>query len=114
MAFWPRSLLSLFSNDLAIDLGTANTIVFARELSGMIEGFRYTGPAGAGFFSEVSKLVAQVQQGEIDEGLLRAVNQVGGILFHYPATEVERLVRAIANADEPADGIAALFGRRPD
>ncbi|MDQ7006480.1 MAG: rod shape-determining protein [Acidobacteriota bacterium] len=30
MAFWPRSLLSLFSNDLAIDLGTANTIVFAR------------------------------------------------------------------------------------
>ena len=31
MAFWPRSLLSLFSNDLAIDLGTANTIVFARD-----------------------------------------------------------------------------------
>ncbi len=30
MAFWPRSVLSLFSNDLAIDLGTANTIVFAR------------------------------------------------------------------------------------
>jgi rod shape-determining protein MreB len=26
----PRSLLSLFSNDLAIDLGTANTIVFAK------------------------------------------------------------------------------------
>jgi len=31
LAFWPRSLLSLFSNDLAIDLGTANTIVFARD-----------------------------------------------------------------------------------
>jgi rod shape-determining protein MreB len=30
LAFWPRSLLSLFSRDLAIDLGTANTIVFAR------------------------------------------------------------------------------------
>ncbi len=30
MAFWPRSLLSVFSNDLAIDLGTATTIVFAR------------------------------------------------------------------------------------
>ena len=29
MAFWSRSLLSLFSNDLGIDLGTANTIVFA-------------------------------------------------------------------------------------
>ena len=30
MGLWPRSLLSLFSNDLAIDLGTANTIVYAR------------------------------------------------------------------------------------
>ncbi len=30
MAFWPRSMLSMFSNDLAIDLGTATTIVFAR------------------------------------------------------------------------------------
>lgn len=30
MAFSPRSLLSLFSKDLAIDLGTANTIVFGR------------------------------------------------------------------------------------
>ena len=30
MSWSPRSLLSLFSNDLAIDLGTANTIVFAK------------------------------------------------------------------------------------
>ena len=27
---WTRSLLSMFSNDLAIDLGTANTLVFAK------------------------------------------------------------------------------------
>src|SRR2546426_12084259 len=30
MTWSPRSLLSTFSNDLAIDLGTANTIVFAK------------------------------------------------------------------------------------
>src|SRR3989441_2621821 len=30
MTWSPRSLLSLFSNDLAIDLGTANTIIFAK------------------------------------------------------------------------------------
>src|SRR6059036_1509588 len=30
MQWSPRSILSLFSNDLAIDLGTANTLVFAR------------------------------------------------------------------------------------
>jgi rod shape-determining protein MreB len=30
MSFSARSLLSLFSNDLAIDLGTANTLVFAK------------------------------------------------------------------------------------
>ena len=27
---WTKSLLSMFSNDLAIDLGTANTLVFAK------------------------------------------------------------------------------------
>ena len=30
MAWSPRSILSLFSNDLAIDLGTANTLVYAK------------------------------------------------------------------------------------
>src|SRR6185295_13305994 len=30
MSWSPRSLLAMFSNDLAIDLGTANTIVFAK------------------------------------------------------------------------------------
>src|SRR5262245_45835027 len=30
MSWSPRSLMSLFSNDLAIDLGTANTLVFAK------------------------------------------------------------------------------------
>ena len=30
MRWSPRSLLSLFSNDLAIDLGTANSLVFSK------------------------------------------------------------------------------------
>jgi rod shape-determining protein MreB len=30
MGWSPRSLLSLFSNDLAIDLGTANSLVFCK------------------------------------------------------------------------------------
>jgi len=30
MAWSPRSMLSLFSNDLAIDLGTATTLVYAK------------------------------------------------------------------------------------
>src|SRR5881409_2826473 len=30
MGWSPRSILSLFSNDLAIDLGTANTLVYVR------------------------------------------------------------------------------------
>src|SRR3989442_5719015 len=30
MKWSPRSILSLFSNDLAIDLGTANTLVYVR------------------------------------------------------------------------------------
>ena len=30
MSFSPRSLLSMFSNDLAIDLGTANSLVYSK------------------------------------------------------------------------------------
>ena len=91
------------------------TVVFARELGGAVEGFRYGGPAGSGFFDESTRLIVELQQGELDVGLLKAVNQVGGILFHYPATEVERLARAvIAAGKDPSAAFSALYGGRPE
>lgn len=73
--------------------------VGARELSGVatkIAGidtqFSYSGPAGLRFFSEMDKLGQQIGQGEADKALFKALNNVGGLLFHYPAGQVNRVI----------------------
>lgn len=90
----------------------SGTLVGLREFSGMAQGFYdYQGPAGARFFGETGKLIKQVAQGEADEALLRAVNQTAGIVFHYPAGQVDRMVRGFAAAIEGEAGpLAPLFG----
>lgn len=67
-------------------------MVFVRELGGIFEGRNYEGPAGGRFFSEAYKLARQVEQGELDRGLWTSANKVGGILFHYPSTQLQRTV----------------------
>jgi hypothetical protein len=70
------------------------TMVGVREISSAIQGFHgYQGPAGARFFSELGGLAKQVQQGEADEAFWRSLNKTGGILFHYPATQLEKTLR---------------------
>lgn len=73
--------------------------VGARELSGVatkIAGidtqFSYSGPAGLRFFSEMDKLGQQIGQGEADKALFKSLNNVGGLLFHYPAGQVNRVI----------------------
>lgn len=69
------------------------TMVGLRELGASINGFYgYEGPAGTRFFSEVAKLGKQVEQGEVDAPLLKRLNNAAGILFHYPAGQVNRTV----------------------
>ena len=58
--------------------------------------FGYAGPAGLRFFSEMNKLGVQVGQGELDMALFKAANNVGGLLFHYPASQVNRAVEGSA------------------
>jgi len=119
-------LFNLLSNQAQYVM---NTVPFVRELSGTLQGFGYSGPAGGGVFKEGSTLLALVLK-EIDqwdsttltpeqiakrhEDELKSVNQVAGILFHYPATEVERMARAAAALDHSAwDAFKALFGYKP-
>ncbi|NYT44606.1 hypothetical protein H0A64_07170 [Alcaligenaceae bacterium] len=64
--------------------------------------FGYTGPAGTRFFSEITRLGQQIGQGDLDTALLKATNNVAGLIFHYPAGQVQRTV----------DGIAALIDGR--
>lgn len=76
-------------------LSTAlNTMVFVRELGGLaFEGARgYSGPAGARVFQLAYDLGTQVKQMEPDEGLAKAVNNAAGIIFRYPALQVQRSV----------------------
>lgn len=87
------------------------SVVGLREIGSGLQGYQYTGAAGARIFGEVNKLTKQVLEGEIDAGLLKALNQVGGIVFHYPAGQVERTVRGVvAIAEGEAGPQAALFG----
>ena len=58
----------------------------------------YTGPAGVRFFSEVSKLAKQIGQGEADEPFWKSLNSTAGIIFHYPAGQINSTV----------DGLVAL------
>src|SRR3990167_2017853 len=72
------------------------TMLGLRELSGTVQGlYGYEGPAGARFFSESAKLIRQIEQGEIDEALWKSLNKTAGILFHYPALQMERVARGI-------------------
>lgn len=64
-------------------------VFFLRELSGVVQGYDYRGPAGWKFVSSLQRLGEQIGQGQADEALRRAALEVTGILFHYPSRQVE-------------------------
>jgi hypothetical protein len=69
------------------------TMVGLREVGAAVAGFNgYQGPAGTRFFSELGKFGKQVEQGDVDGALLKSLNNAAGILFHYPAGQVNRTV----------------------
>ncbi len=91
-------LQKLAKEQLSYLLGT---VVGLREVGAAITGFNgYQGPAGTRFFSEVGKLAKQVEQGEIDIALIKAMNNTAGILLHYPAGAVNRAVEGFIALQE--------------
>lgn len=107
------------AEELAKELGreTASyllgTLPYFRELGGAVQGFEYRGPAGLGFLAHTSKAIAQAQQGELDEPLLRALNQAAGTAFHYPANQVDRTVRGLIAISEGEAGPQAILTGPP-
>ena len=92
------------------------TMIGLRELNAAVSGsMGYEGPAGARFFADVAKLVKQAEQGEADEAFWRAANELGGVLLHYPALQIDRTVRGIiAMSDGSTENpIAPLVGPPP-
>lgn len=79
-----------------------NTMVLVRELQSLVsEGARgYAGPAGARALEVFYKLGQEIKQGQLDEGFWRALNTSGGIIFRYPAAQVQRTVDGWAALEE--------------
>ena len=74
-------------------------IPMIREFASEAAGFR-----GGGVFSSViadtAKVIEQVGQGEIDEALLTSANNLGGTLFKYPSSQINKTGRAIVQYSE--------------
>jgi len=77
-------------------------MVGVREMSSMVSGyFGYSGPAGTRFFSEMTKLGKQIEQGKFDSAQFwKALNAAGGILFHYPSGQIQRAVEGTIAIEE--------------
>jgi hypothetical protein len=81
------------------------TVVGVREFASAIDPrFSYSGPAGVRIIAEAQRLATQISQGELDDALRRSAISVGGILLHYPAAQINRII----------DGMLALEDGRTD
>lgn len=96
------------------------TMVLLREAGAAVQattgtgGVDYTGPAAVRFFAELAKLGKQVQQGDADEAFWKALNSVAGIIFHYPAGQINATVSGInALADGKTENPGALLVGAP-
>lgn len=84
------------------------TMLGVREVAGLAAGaFGYQGPAGARAFASVGRLgtqTAQILKAEtdeereeaFDEAFWKSLNEVAGVLFHYPASQVGKTVSGAA------------------
>lgn len=108
-----KLLKKIAAENLSYLLGS---MVLLRELAPAVQAAAgvseynvgYGGPAGLRFFGELVKLGQQVGQGDIDGAMLKAANNVGGVLFHYPAGQINRTVEGAISMMEGRDGPGAM------
>jgi len=100
------------SSFLGLLVGVRELEGFAEKLAGIEQYHRgYSGPAGLRILSELDKLGAQIQQGELDRALIRAGINVAGITLHLPSAQVNRTLDGVlAVMDGQAGPAAAVFG----
>lgn len=91
------------------------TMIGLREMNAAVSGsMGYEGPAGARFFADVAKFSKQAYQGDADEAFWRSANELGGVLLHYPALQIDRTVRGMIELSEGGENpLAPLFGPKP-
>lgn len=94
------------------------TMLLVREASAAVQAAMgqytdYGGPAGVRFFKELARLGKQIEQGEADEAFFKALNNTAGVLFHYPAGQVQRTVLGAEAFSEGEAGLGALIAGPP-
>lgn len=117
---WPAFATSVGGQMLG---DTMNMMVGVRELgnaaklaAGLDPGSRgYEGLAGLRPIPLLYKLAQQVSQREADAGLAKAANAAAGILFRYPAAQVQRTVDGWTALEDgrTTNPLALLFGAPP-
>jgi hypothetical protein len=92
-----KMLADQISNLTGLMIGLREVTTAMQKVAG-VEQYKgsYGGPAGLRLFQELDKLGQQVGQGEADEALFKSINNVGGIVFHYPSGQVARTVGGAA------------------
>ena len=68
-------------------------VPLAREVATASKGFS-TGGAIGGFAQSVADAGVQISQGEVDAAAVKAVNNVTGVLFRYPTSQVNKTGQA--------------------
>jgi hypothetical protein len=106
---WPEIAKEMGINAL---MAFPQSMVGIRDIAAAISGDeRSQAPAGI-VGRQFYKFGVQVQQGELDEAFWKSLNQVGGVIFHYPAAQVQRTalgINALANGDTH-NPMAVLLG----
>lgn len=83
------------------------------QFAGSVRGddaFGYSGPAGFAIFNEMNKLGIAVSEGDFDGSFWRPANRALGMVFHYPAGQIDASVRgALSYFNGETDNPAAFF-----
>lgn len=79
-----------------------------REGVSAVSGFSTGGVPGT-VAQDFGKAIKQMGQGEADLAAFKAVNNLGGILLHYPSSQINKTVSAIAKKREGEDINAIEF-----
>jgi GNAT superfamily N-acetyltransferase len=74
------------------------------------DAFGYSGPPSLKFFSEIYKFGQQVDQGEADMPMFKALNSAGGILFHYPAGQINSTLEGMMAIERGEVEGVSIFG----
>jgi hypothetical protein len=114
---WPDDEKDSMAKRAAIELGTSlmGTMLISRELSSVFSGFDYSGPAVTKPFKDLTGLVKQVRQGEIDQGLVRAVIEATGSTVGLPSGQAWATGTGLMEwlQDPSMDIRAPVFGPEP-